>query len=221
MSEIKKTPRSRVKRKHYRGNYDFDTVAAILDAGFICHVGYNIEGKPYVTPTSYWREGEHVYWHGSSASRMLREQSKGIDVCFTVTHVDGLVMARSAFNHSINYRSVMLFGLAGKVEGEDDKLRVLETFTEKLFPGRWSELRPVTKKELKATTVLHMPIEEGSAKIRTGDPGDDEEDYTWPVWAGVVPLSVMASKVSPCPRLIEGTALPKYLKPVWKLGPHD
>ena len=218
MQEIKKTPRSRVKRKHYRGNYDFDAVAAILDAGFICHVGYNIDGKPYVTPTSYWREGERVYWHGSSASRMLRTQSKGIDVCVTVTHVDGLVMARSAFNHSINYRSVMLFGLAEKVEDEDYKARVLETFTEKLFSGRWKELRPVTPKELKATTVLHMRIEEGSAKIRTGDPGDDEEDYAWPVWAGVVPLTVQAGKVLPCPRLIEGMPVPKYLKPVWKIA---
>ena len=217
MKEIKKTPRSRVKRKVYRGSYDFDTVAGILDSGFICHVGYNIDDKPYVTPTSYWREGEHVYWHGSSASRMLREQSKGIDVCITVTHVDGLVLARSAFNHSINYRSVMLFGLAEKVEDEGYKAQVLETFTEKLFPGRWQELRPITKKEVKATTVLRMPIEEGSAKIRTGDPGDDEEDYAWPVWAGVVPLSVQAGKLIPCSRLIEGTPVPKYLKPTWKL----
>lgn len=214
---IKKTPRSRVKRKSYRGDYDFDTVATILDAGFICHVGYNIDGNPYVTPTSYWREGDQVYWHGSSASRMLKSQEQGIDVCFTVTHVDGLVLARSAFNHSINYRSVMLFGQARKVEDEDYKLRVLETFTEKLFPGRWAALRPVTRKELKVTTVLHMPIAEGSAKIRSGDPGDDEADYAWPVWAGVVPLSVEAGKAKPCPRLIEGTSLPKYLKPRWSL----
>jgi len=217
MSQIKKTPRSRVKRKPYRGDYDFDTVAAVLDAGFICHVGYNIDGKPYVTPTSYWREGDQVYWHGSSASRMLKAQEQGIDVCFTVTHVDGLVMARSAFNHSINYRSVMLFGAAQKVEDEDYKLKVLETFTEKLFPGRWAELRPVTRRELKATTVLHMPIEEGSAKIRNGDPGDDEADYAWPVWAGVVPLAEQAGQPRPCPRLIEGTKLPKYLKPLWRL----
>lgn len=217
MPTIKKTTRSRIKRKPYRGDYDFDTVAAILDAGFICHVGYNIDGKPYVTPTSYWREGDHVYWHGSSASRMLKTQEQGIDVCFTVTHVDGLVLARSAFNHSINYRSVMLFGQAHKVEDEDDKARVLETFTEKLFPGRWAALRPVTRKELKVTTVLHMRIEEGSAKIRSGDPGDDEADYTWPVWAGVVPLSVDAGKPGPCPRLIDGTPLPKYLKSRWTL----
>lgn len=217
MTQIKKTPRSRIKRKPYRGDYDFDTVAAILDAGFICHVGYNIDGKPYVTPTSYWREGDRVYWHGSSASRMLKTQEGGVDVCFTVTHVDGLVLARSAFNHSINYRSVMLFGQAEKVEDEDYKLQVLETFTEKLFPGRWATLRPVTRKELKVTTVLHMPIEEGSAKIRAGDPGDDEADYAWPVWAGVVPLSVKADRVKPCPRLVEGTALPRYLKSVWKL----
>lgn len=217
MPDIKKTPRSRVKRKHYRGDYDFATVAAVLDSGFICHVGYNIDDMPYVTPTSYWREGDHVYWHGSSASRMLRAQSKRIDVCFTVTHVDGLVMARSAFNHSINYRSVMLFGQAEKVEDEAYKLQVLETFTEKLFPGRWQELRPVTRQELKATTVLRMAIEEGSAKIRTGDPGDDEADYSWPVWAGVVPLTINAGKPLPCPRLIEGTKIPAYLKPVWKL----
>lgn len=217
MTQVKKTPRSRIKRKPYRGDYDFDHLAAILDAGFICHVGYNIDGKPYVTPTSYWREGDHVYWHGSSASRMLKQQEKGIDVCFTVTHLDGLVLARSAFNHSINYRSVMLFGKAEKIVDEDVKQRVLETFTEKLLPGRWADLRPVTRKELKVTTVLFMRIEEGSAKVRSGAPGDDEADYDWPVWAGVVPLSVEAGKAVPCPRLIDGTPLPRYLKPKWRL----
>ena len=138
------TPRSRVKRLHERGRYDFDTVAAILDSAFLCHVGYVIDGKPYVTPTSYWREGDHVYWHGSSASRMLRTVAGGVEVCLTVSHIDGLVLARSAFHHSVNYRSVMLFGQAQKVEDPAAKLQALENFVEHMYPGRWKELRPST-----------------------------------------------------------------------------
>ena len=188
MTDLIPTARSKVKRLHERGRYDMDTIHAFLDAGFLCHVGYSIDGQPYVTPTSYWRDGDRVYWHGSSASRMLRTLEKGVDVCFTVTHVDGLVLARSAFHHSINYRSVMLFGKAHKLVEESDKLRALEDFVERMFPGRWRELRPATSQEVKATTVLSMIIDEGSAKLRTGPPKDDEEDYTWPVWAGVVPV---------------------------------
>ena len=142
------------------------TGAAILDSGFLCHVGYVIDGKPYVTPTSYWREGDHVYWHGSSASRMLRTLQGSVECCLTVAHVDGLVLARSAFHHSINYRSVMLFGQAQKVEDPAAKLQVLENFVEYMYPGRWKDLRPVKEQELKATTVLHMPIEEGAAATR-------------------------------------------------------
>jgi len=192
MTGLSKTERSRVKRLHERGRYDFDTVAAILDSGFICHVGYVIDGRPYVTPTSYWREGEHVYWHGSSASRMLRTAQGETDVCLTVSLIDGLVLARSAFHHSVNYRSVMLFGKAVKVEDPDHKLQALENFVERMYPGRWRQLRPANAQELKATTVMAMAIEEGAAKLRTGNPVDDDEDYGWPVWSGVVPLRTVA-----------------------------
>lgn len=193
MTELARTDRSRVKRMHERGRYDFDTVAAILDAGFICNVGYVIDGKPYVTPTSYWREGDRVYWHGSSASRMLRAAAQPGEVCLSVSHIDALVLARSAFHHSINYRSVMLFGQAHKVEDEAHKLQALENFVERVVPGRWAQLRPATSQELKATMVLAMQIGEGAAKIRTGNPVDDAEDYGWPVWAGVVPLRTVSA----------------------------
>jgi len=192
MTDLAKTERSRIKRLHERGRYDFDTVAAILDAGFICHVGYVIDGSPYVTPTSYWREGGHVYWHGSSASRMLRTAQDETDVCLTVALIDGLVLARSAFHHSINYRSVMLFGRAQRVEDPQQKEKALENFVERMAPGRWQALRPAHAQELKATTVLHMKIDEGAAKIRSGPPIDDDEDYDWPVWAGVVPVRMVA-----------------------------
>jgi nitroimidazol reductase NimA-like FMN-containing flavoprotein (pyridoxamine 5'-phosphate oxidase superfamily) len=180
--------RSKVKRLPKRGHYDRATVYAVLDAGFICHVGYAIGGQPYVTPTAYWREGGAVYWHGSHASRMLRALETGADCCLTVTHLDGLVLARSAFHHSLNFRSAMLFGKAYKVEDPAHKLAKLEAFVERLYPGRWQELRPVSAKELKATTVLGMHIDEASAKIRTGPPVDDEADYALPVWAGVIPV---------------------------------
>jgi nitroimidazol reductase NimA-like FMN-containing flavoprotein (pyridoxamine 5'-phosphate oxidase superfamily) len=204
---------------HERGRYDFDTVAAILDSGFLCHVGYVIDGKPYVTPTSYWREGDHVYWHGSSASRMLLRTLQGsVECCLTVAHVDGLVLARSAFHHSINYRSVMLFGQAQKVEDPAAKLQVLENFVEYMYPGRWKDLRPVTEQELKATTVLHMPIEEGAAKIRTGQPVDDEEDYGWPVWAGVVPIETVCATPADDGRVAGTLAPPEYLKRFGRTG---
>ncbi len=204
MTDLARTDRSRVKRLHERGRYDFDTVAAILDAGFIGHVGYVIDGKPYVTPTSYWREGDRVYWHGSSASRMLRAAAQPGEVCLTVAHVDGLVLARSAFHHSINYRSVMLFGQAHKVEDEAHKLQALENFVERMVPGRWAQLRPATSQELKATMVLSMQIGEGAAKVRTGNPVDDDEDYGWPVWAGVVPLHTVAAAPADDGRLVAG-----------------
>jgi nitroimidazol reductase NimA-like FMN-containing flavoprotein (pyridoxamine 5'-phosphate oxidase superfamily) len=218
MSDLTPTPRSRVKRLPDRGHYDFETIASILDAGFLCYVGYVIDGQPYVTPTTYWRNGEHVYWHGSSASRMLRTLETGVDVCMTVAHVDGFVLARSAFHHSINYRSVMLFGKAHRLEDEDAKAKALEDFVERMFPGRWAELRPVTSQELNATTVLRMPILEGSAKIRTGPPKDDKEDYTWPVWAGVLPVhSVLAAPI-PDKRLPGTIREPEYLTNLTHLG---
>lgn len=218
MTELAPTARSRVKRLHERGRYDLATIHSILDGGFLCHVGYVIDGKPYVTPTAYWREGDHVYWHGSSASRMLRTLEKGTDVCLTVSHVDGFVMARSAFHMSINYRAVMLFGNAQKVEDEAGKLRAMESFVERMFPGRWKEMRPVNKQEVKATTVLHMKIEEGSAKVRTGPPKDDEEDYSWPVWAGVVPVQAIVQPLIADERLAAGVAVPPYLTDLGHLG---
>ena len=218
MSDLTPTKRSRVKRLHERGAYDFDTIATILDAGLLCHVGYVIDGQPYVTPTAYWREGDHVYWHGSSASRMLRVLEKGVDVCFTASHLDGLVLARSGFNHSINYRSVMLFGRARKIEDEGAKLRALESFLEHMFQGRWQELRPATRQEIKATTVLRMAIEEGSAKVRTGWPHDDEDDYSWPVWAGVVPVQAVVQPPLPDERLVGAYEPPAYLADLSHLG---
>lgn len=203
MTRFARTEKTRVRRKPDRGRYDADTVYAILDAGFICHVGYVIDGEPYVTPTCYWREGDHIYWHGSHASRMLRAL-EGKPACVTITHVDGLVAARSGFHHSVNYRSVMLFGKPRKVENSRDKLRALENFIERIYPGRWRELRPVTQKELRAATVLAMPIAEASAKIRSGGPVDDEKDYALPVWAGVVPLALVHGTPVPDSRLPRG-----------------
>jgi len=218
MTDLTPTARSRVKRLRERGAYDFETIATILDAGLLCHVGYIIDAQPYVTPTAYWREGEHLYWHGSSASRMLRTVEKGVDVCFTVSHLDGLVLARSGFNHSINYRSVMLFGRAHKIEDDGAKLRALESFVEHLFPGRWKQLRPATAQEVKATTVLSMAIEEGSAKVRTGWPHDNEEDYSWPVWAGVVPVRAVMQAPVPDERLLNNQEAPAYLADLRHLG---
>ncbi len=197
---FKPSARSKVKRLPKRGHYDRETVYAVLDAGFICHVGYAIDGQPYVTPTAYWREGDAVYWHGSSASRMLRALETGADCCLTVTHLDGLVLARSAFHHSLNFRSAMLFGRAHKIEDPKDKMARLETFVERLYPGRWPELRPVNAKELKATTVLGMHLEEASAKIRSGGPVDDEADYALPIWAGVIPVRSVTGTAEADPR---------------------
>jgi nitroimidazol reductase NimA-like FMN-containing flavoprotein (pyridoxamine 5'-phosphate oxidase superfamily) len=212
------TARSRVRRRPKRGHYDRETVYAVLDAGFVCHVGYAIGGQPYVTPTCYWREGDAVYWHGSAASRMLRHLEKGAECCLTVTHVDALVLARSGFNHSINYRSAMLFGRAHKVENSADKLAKLEAFVERMFPGRWRGLRPVTKRELEATTVLGMPIGEASAKIRSGPPHDDEEDYALPIWAGLVPVRQVAGAPADDGRLAAGSARPRNLLDLTHIG---
>jgi uncharacterized protein len=181
--------RVRVKRLHERGAYDKETINAILDAWPICHVGYVLNGMPYVTPTLQWREDDEVFWHGSSASRML-ETCEDADVCLTVTIVDGFVMARSAFHHSANYRSVMMMGKARKVSDPREKEQRLKNFVNGLYPGRWELLRPATAQELKATTVLAMPITEASAKARKGPPIDDEEDYALLIWAGVIPVEL-------------------------------
>jgi nitroimidazol reductase NimA-like FMN-containing flavoprotein (pyridoxamine 5'-phosphate oxidase superfamily) len=195
------TERTRVKRLPERGKYDRETVYAILDAALVCHVGYNIEGRPFVTPTACWREGNHLYWHGSAASRMLRAQSHGIPVCVTVTHFDGLVLARSAFHHSINYRSVMAFGNAEMIHDADAKLAALRGFVERVVPGRWDTLRETTPQEVKATSVLRLDLEEVSAKVRVGPPKDEDEDYALPIWAGVVPITITVHPPEPDPRL--------------------
>jgi nitroimidazol reductase NimA-like FMN-containing flavoprotein (pyridoxamine 5'-phosphate oxidase superfamily) len=215
MDAFPRTPKTRVRRAPKRAVYDRETVHAVLDAGVVCHVGYVIDNQPYVTPTAYWREGERLYWHGSSASRMLRHLRRGVPACLTVTHLDGLVLARSGFHHSINYRSVMAFGNA-KLVPHQDKLRLLDNFVEHLLPGRNAELRPPTEQELKATTVLTMPLDEVSAKIRTGPPIDDEEDYAIPCWAGVVPITTAVGAPKADPRLMPGIAPPGFERFGWQ-----
>lgn len=209
--EIIQTERTRVKRLPNRAAYDRETVYAILDAGFICHVGYVMDGQPYVIPTGYARIGDDLYIHGSSASRMLRNLAQGVDVCVTVTLVDGLVLARSAFHHSINYRSVVVLGNAKLVEDAAEKSKALEAFTEHVIPGRWPEIRWPSELELKATSVLKLPIEEASAKIRTGDPKDDEEDYAMDIWAGVLPLSTVPGEPIDDSRLEKKIPVPEHV----------
>lgn len=211
MSATTLTNRTKVRRLPDRGRYDRDTINAILDEGFICHVGFVVDGQPYVIPTGYARVDDHIYIHGSAASRMLRNLSQGIDVCVTVTLVDGLVLARSAFHHSINYRSVVILGKADLVAGSDEKNRALEAITEHIVPGRWADVRWPNELELKATTVLKLPINEASAKIRTGDPKDDEEDYAMDVWAGVLPIDLTTGTPVGDARLDPEVAVPTYV----------
>ena len=202
--------RVRVKRNHVRAVYDAEAVYAILDAMPVCHVGYVVDAEPYVTPTLQWREGERVYWHGSSASRALKK-SVDAEVCLTVTLLDGMVMARSAFHHSVNYRSVMIKGVAEKITDPKAKARHLETMVEQFFPGRWATLRDMTAKEAQATTVLSMPITEASAKIRPGMPVDDEEDYALPIWAGVIPVKLQVLPPQDDPRNQPGLSAPDHV----------
>ncbi len=182
------TERTTVKRLATRGVYDRDMVYAILDEALICHAGFVVDGAPVVIPTIHWRQGDTLYFHGSAASRMLRSLRNGVEACVTVTIVDGLVIARSAFHHSMNYRSAMIFGTAREVTDREEKLIALDALVEHVLRGRSSESRPANEKELRQTMVLAMPIEEASAKVRTGGPVDDEEDYALPLWAGVVPV---------------------------------
>ena len=214
-AELQKTPRSRLVRTPSRANYDRNVVNQIIDATPLCHVSYIIDGRPYVTPTLQWREGDTIYWHGSSASRFLR-QIVGKEVCIAVTHFDGYVLARSALHHSINYRSVMLFGEATKIE-EKDKNSLLDNFVEALIPGRLEKLRQMTDQEAKATTVFSMPIDEGSAKVRTGQPVDDVEDYSLPIWAGVIPISQIQHDPIPDPQNQAGLEVPQHIRD-FKLG---
>ena len=195
MSELlQKTARTKLKRLPKRGSFDRETIYRILDEAFVCHIGFIVDEQPFVIPTSYARVGDNLLIHGSAASRMLRALAWEKDVCVTVTLIDGLVLARSAFHHSINYRSVMIFGKAKLITDEAEKLNALKAFTEQIIPDRWSEVRPPNASELKATMVLTLPLQEASAKIRTGDPVDSEEDYALNVWAGVIPLKLSAGK---------------------------
>ena len=203
--------RTRVRRVPQRGVYEREAIDAILDETLISHVGFVHEGQPVVIPTLHARLGDRLYLHGSAASRMLRTLANGVPVCATATLVDGLVLARSAFHHSVNYRSVVVFGTATPVEPGDETKKALELFTEKLVPGRWADVRPPTRQELKGTKVLSLPLDEASAKVRTGPPIDDDEDYDLPVWAGVLPLATQVADPQPDPRLDPAIETPGYV----------
>jgi len=212
MSEFTPTERTKVRRLPDRGKYESESVYGILDEAFICHVGFVVDGQPYVIPTGFARVNDTLYIHGSAASRMLRTLADGVQVCVTVTLVDGIVMARSGFHSSMNYRSVVILGRAMQVEGGDEKLAALAAFSEQVMPGRWKDLRETTDAELKGTLVLTLPLKEVSAKVRTGPPKDDESDYELPLWAGVVPLKLTASAPIDDPRLPSGIEPPDYAR---------
>lgn len=206
------TTRTRVVREADRAVYDRETVYRILDEGFLCHAGFVVEGQPFVIPTSYGRKDARLYIHGSAASRMLRQMKESVPVCITVTLLDGLVLARSVFNHSMNYRSVVVLGKATLVDDPAEKLAALRVLSEHILPGRWDDSRQPNERELKATSVLRVPIEEFSAKVRVGPPIDDEEDYSFPTWAGVVPLEMVAGRPIDDARLVPGIDAPGYAR---------
>jgi len=206
------SPRTRVRRLPERGRYDRDAIETVLDAGLVAHLGFVSDGQPFVIPTLHARVGDEVYVHGSSASRTLRELADGIAACLTVTLLDGIVLARSVFEHSMNYRSVVVLGTASPVVERDEKLAALEAFAEKLLPGRWAESRPPTPTELKATSILRMPLDEASAKVRVGGPKDPEEDLDLDVWAGVLPLGLAVGEPVVDPELKAGVDLPAYVR---------
>jgi uncharacterized protein len=206
------TPRTRVVREAHRAVYDRETAYRILDEGFLCHVGFVVEGQPFVIPTSYGRKGANLYIHGSAASRMLRQIKESVPVCITVTLLDGLVLARSVFNHSMNYRSVVVLGKATLVDDPEEKLEALRLLSEHILPGRWADSRQPNPSELKQTSVLRLPIEEFSAKVRLGPPIDDEEDYSFPTWAGVIPLEIIAGAPINDTRLDPAREIPAYAK---------
>lgn len=211
MTQFSPTSRTRVKRIPDRGKYDGDTIYAILDEGLVCHVGFVAEGQPYVIPTLYARVGQRLYLHGSAASRMLRTLAGAVPVCVTVTLIDGLVLARSAFHHSMNYRSVVVLGHATRIESREEKRKALEAFAEHIVRGRWHDVRQPNDSELKQTTVLAVALEEASAKVRTGGPKDEPEDYDLPVWAGVLPLSLVPGAPIPDAQLRFTLNPPPYL----------
>jgi hypothetical protein len=211
MASFPVTPRTLITRLPKRGEYDRDAIYQILDEGFICHVGFTVDSQPYVIPTAYARVGDALYLHGSPASRMLRNTAQGVSVSVAVTLVDGLVLARSAFHHSINYRSVVVLGTAEVISDEQEKMEALRAFTEHLIPGRWHDVRPPHQLELAATLVLRLPLNEASAKIRTGPPLDDEADYDLPVWAGVLPLRLTSDAPLADPKMRSELEVPKYV----------
>jgi uncharacterized protein len=204
------TSRTRITREPQLAVYDRETAYRILDEAFLCHVGFTLDNQPYVIPTSYGRKDNNLYIHGSAASRMLRNMKQSVPVCITVTLLDGLVLARSLFNHSMNYRSVVILGMAEAVEEREEKLAALKIISDHVIPGRWEDARYPNDRELKATLVMRTAIEEFSAKIRTGPPIDDEDDYSYPTWAGVIPLETLARPAIPDPRLDPARSVPSY-----------
>ncbi|MNT24022.1 Pyridoxamine 5'-phosphate oxidase [compost metagenome] len=209
---ISRTERTTLKRLPKRGSYDRDLVNAILDEGLLCHVGFVVDGLPFVIPTAYWRIGDRIYLHGAPVSRMLTQLRQGGDVCVTVTLLDGLVLARSAFHHSMNYRSVLIFGRAEWVEGEAEKLAAMEAFMEHVVPGRAAEVRPPNPAEVAGTLILAIAIEEASAKVRSGPPVDDARDMDWPVWAGEIPVHMVGTQPEVSPDLRFELPVPAYAR---------
>jgi len=210
MDKFPQTARTTLKRLPERGVYDRELINQILDEGFICHVGFAVDGQPFVIPTGYARAGDKLFIHGSQASRMLRTLGEGIEVCVTVTLIDGLVLARSAFHHSMNYRSVVVFGRATVVDDKEEKLAALLALSEHMIPGRWADVREPDERELQLTIVLSLPLTEASAKVRTGPPLDDEQDYDLPIWAGLIPLRLAADAPVADPRLSANNEPPEY-----------
>ena len=210
MNDLPRTQRTTLKRLPQRGSFERQQINEILDEGIVCHVGFVVNGQPFVIPTGYVRVGDTLVIHGSQASRMLRELVQGIDVCVSVTLIDALVLARSAFHHSMNYRSVVVFGRATVIENREEKMNALEALSEHMIPGRWDDVRGPNDRELQLTTVLAIPLTEASAKVRTGPPVDDEEDYDLPVWAGVIPLQILANEPVADPRLALNIPTPRY-----------
>lgn len=206
------TDRTKVRRLPARGSNEWSDICSILDAAFLAHVGFSVDSQPFVIPTLYGRREETIYLHGSAASRMMRELEQGVPACVSVTIVDGLVLARSAFHHSMNYRSVVAFGIARKIQEDSAKKDALQVISEQVIAGRWEDVRPPAPNELKATTVLAFEIEEASAKVRTGPPKDDEEDYVLPIWAGVLPIHLKHGAAIADPLLHPDMAVPEYLK---------
>jgi nitroimidazol reductase NimA-like FMN-containing flavoprotein (pyridoxamine 5'-phosphate oxidase superfamily) len=206
------TDRNRIRRRHERGRFDKVTVYDILDSSMVAHIAYVIDSQPFCTPTGFWREDDKLYWHGSSASRMIRSQAEGVPVCVTATHLDAIVLARSGFHHSVNYRSVMAFGTARLVTDAAEKTRAMDGFVDRFFPGRSKQIRPPNGQEIKATSFVVMPIDEASGKIRSTHVSDEEEDYALPVWTARIPVRQVLGEPEPCPRQLPGLEVPQGMK---------